>query len=154
MSTDSPSEPQARRKPPITACLKVVSPEDIKLIQGGTSGDVKFKYVRHGLRIKTTSAADHKAATSLLQEKGVEFFTYNSNPGLNTKFIVKGPSPQHDMQRGHHGPLATRRGHQPLLPDQEDIDHQGQCSHCQSPPPMGDHCGKIQEKFRSLERSA
>ena len=54
---------------------------------------VKFEYVRHGLRIKTMSTADHKAATALLQAKGVEFFTHNPNPGNNTKFILKGPPP-------------------------------------------------------------
>ena len=92
-STDSPSEPQGRRMPPITARLRAVSPEDIKMIQECTTGDVKFEYVRHGLRIKTMSTADYKAATALLQEKGVEFFTHNPNPGSNTKFILKGPPP-------------------------------------------------------------
>ena len=80
--------------PPITARLRVVSPEDIKMIQECTTGDVRFEYVRHGLRIKTMSTPDHKAATALLQEKGVEVLTHNTNPGSNTKFIMKGtPTP-------------------------------------------------------------
>ena len=48
-STDSPSGPKARRMPYITARLKVVSLEDLKMIQWCTSGDVRFEYVWHRL---------------------------------------------------------------------------------------------------------
>ena len=93
ISNESPSEPIPRRMPTITAYIKVVTNEDLKLVQDCTAGEVHFKYVRNGLRIRTMSATDHKAATSALQRKGVEFYTHNPHPGQKVKFILKGPPP-------------------------------------------------------------
>ena len=74
----------------------------------------EFEYIRHGLKIKTISAVDRQAATKFLQQEGVEFYTYDLNPGRNTKFILKGPTPPTRHVKRWSAPQRTWSGHQPL----------------------------------------
>ena len=84
-----PSEPQREKMmPPIVAKFKTVTDKKIKMLQGCTKNEIRFEYVRGGLKIRTASPADHKAATSKLKH-----FMYNPTPGQNVKYIVEGPPP-------------------------------------------------------------
>ena len=93
-STDTPREPQRdKRMPPLVAKFQVVATEEIKMLQDCTKNEINFEYVRGGLKIRTFGAADHKAVISKLKEGGIEYFTFNPNPGQSAKFILKGPPP-------------------------------------------------------------
>ena len=79
--------------PPIVAKFKTVTVEKIKMLQDCTINEIKFEYVRGGLKIRTLGrpTADHKAVSSKLKQGWVEYFTYNPTPGQSVKYILKGP---------------------------------------------------------------
>ena len=88
-----------RRTPPIFV--------KIARIEGPVLGKLKavaptcyFEYVATGIRVQTKNQVEHAAATETLKREGIEFFTYNPNPGSTIKFVLVGVPPQEIKNAG------------------------------------------------------
>ena len=92
-STQSTTAPKIKRVPPIVAKLPNIRTSDIEQIKAQCKNVVNFEYARNGLRIKTTTAADHLKISQMLRNAGVEFNTYDPNPGQNIKYVMRGLPP-------------------------------------------------------------
>ena len=83
-----------KRIPPIYVRMKVVTMQALDSIKKAATSPVSFEYQRYGLRIKTNSATDHKTIIDLFKREGIEFYTFNRNPGQLVKFAMRGLPPQ------------------------------------------------------------
>ena len=92
-STQRTTAPKIKRVPPIVAKLPNIRTSDIEQIKAQCKNVVNFEYARNGLRIKTTTAADHLKISQMLRNAGVEFYTYHPNLGQNIKYVMRGLPP-------------------------------------------------------------
>ena len=92
-STQSTAAPKTKKVPPLIAKLPNVSTSDIHQIKSQCKSVVTFEYARNCLSIKTTTAADHMKISQMLRDAGVEFYTYDPNPGQNIKYVLRGLPP-------------------------------------------------------------
>ena len=75
------------------AKLPNINTSDIEQIKAQCKNVVTFEYARNSLRIKTTTAADHLKISQMLRHAGVEFYTYDPNPGQYIKYVLRGLPP-------------------------------------------------------------
>ena len=80
--------PKPKRIPPINARMKIVTLQTLESIKKVAASPVSFEYQRYGLRIKTNTAIDHKNIIDLLRREGVEYYTFNQNPGQVIKLYI------------------------------------------------------------------
>ena len=85
--------PKPKRIPPINVKMKLVTMQALDSIKKAAAGPVSFEYQRYGLRIKTNTITDHKNIIDLLKREGVEYYTFNPNPGQIVKFVMRGLPP-------------------------------------------------------------
>jgi len=97
----APQAPKKKRTPPIFV--------KIARIEGPLLGKLKaaaptcyFEYVATGLRVQTKNQVEHAAATETLKREGIEFFTYNPNPGSTIKFVLRGLPPNASCEEIAH----------------------------------------------------
>ena len=93
VSQSAPVASKPKRIPPIYVRMKVVTMQALDSIKKAAASPVSFEYQRYGLRIRTNSATDHKNIIDLLKREGVEYYTFNPNPGHVIKFIMRGLPP-------------------------------------------------------------
>ena len=87
-----------RKMPPIVARLPKVTPPMITELKNQTNAGILFEYSAGGLKIRTSTPADHKSVCNFLDGKGAEFYTFNPNPAQQVKFILRGLPPSMDIE--------------------------------------------------------
>ena len=73
---------------PISAKVKNIYTTFVNAVKVETSGLVTFEYTADSLKIKPVTKSDHYNFVIFLKDKGIEFFTYNSNLEQNIKYVV------------------------------------------------------------------
>ena len=84
--------------PPIVARFQKVDTATVNSIKAQTSGQVTFEYAASGLKIRTSNAADHQSVVRYLDGRGVEFYTFDPNPGQMVKYILRGLPPSTECE--------------------------------------------------------
>ena len=84
--------------PPIVARFQKIDTATVNSIKAQTSGQVTFEYAASGLKIRTSNAADHQSVVRYLDGRGVEFYTFDPNPGQMVKYILRGLPPSTECE--------------------------------------------------------
>ena len=68
-------------------------------IKTPTNAYILFEYTIGGLKIRTSTAADHQSVCTVLDNKDAEFYTFNPNPAQQVKFILRGLPPSMEIDK-------------------------------------------------------
>ena len=62
----------------------------VNAVKVQTSGLVSFEYTSAGLKIRPGTKSNHANVVTFLEDSGVEFFTFNPNPGQQIRYVLRG----------------------------------------------------------------